>query len=141
LHCINSMGDAWTADYLKITGELDVDLRSNIAAEARAKIVYERLIQFTEDSGTICALQFIMTREIAHMKAFTATLESMGKNRFSIGSIPPTPELVNQFFDDSTGTGDSGEPNARGPWNTGSDWEIVEAPAFEIRAKRYSFFI
>src|SRR5712671_1686259 len=26
----NSMGDAWTADYLKITGELDVDLRSNI---------------------------------------------------------------------------------------------------------------
>src|SRR5579863_5721348 len=40
----NSMGDAWTADYLKITGELDVDLRSNIAAEARAKIVYERLI-------------------------------------------------------------------------------------------------
>ena len=32
--------------YLKITGELDVDLRSNIAAEARAKIVYERLINF-----------------------------------------------------------------------------------------------
>src|SRR6202171_6269918 len=25
----NSMGNAWTADYLKITGELDVDLRSN----------------------------------------------------------------------------------------------------------------
>jgi len=42
----NSTGDAWTADYLKITGELDVDLRSNIAAEARAKIVYERLINF-----------------------------------------------------------------------------------------------
>ena len=35
----NSMGNAWTSDYLKITGELDVDLRSNIAAEARAKIV------------------------------------------------------------------------------------------------------
>ncbi len=49
----NSMGDAWTADYLKITGELDVDLRSNIAAEARAKIVYERLINFTDDAGTI----------------------------------------------------------------------------------------
>ena len=47
----NSMGDAWTADYLKITGELDVDLRSNIAAEARAKIVYERLINFTRRSG------------------------------------------------------------------------------------------
>jgi Mn-containing catalase len=127
----NSMGNAWTADYLKITGELDVDLRSNIAAEARAKIVYERLIQFTDDAGTIRALQFLMTREITHMKAFTAALESMGKDRFSIGAIPPTPELVNQFFDDSTGVGDRGEPNARGPWNTGGDWQIVDAPAFK----------
>ena len=127
----NSMGDAWTADYLKVTGALDVDLRSNIAAEARAKIVYERLIQFTEDAGTIRALQFLMTREITHMKAFTAALESLGKGRFSIGAIPPTPGLVNQFFDDSTGTGDRGEPNARGPWNTGGDWQIVEAPAFQ----------
>ncbi len=68
----NSMGDAWTADYLKITGELDVDLRSNIAAEARAKIVYERLINFCDDPGTKDALQFLMTREITHTKAFTA---------------------------------------------------------------------
>jgi Mn-containing catalase len=127
----NSMGDAWTADYLKITGELDVDLRSNIAAEARAKIVYERLINFTDDQGTIDALQFLMTREITHMKAFTAALESLGKDRFSIGAIPPTPELVNQYFDDSTGTGDRGEPNARGPWNEGGTWELVEAPAFQ----------
>jgi len=126
----NSMGDAWTADCLKVTGELDADLRSDIAAEARAKIVYERLIQFTDDAGSIRALQFLMTREITHMKAFSAALESMGKNRFSIGGIPPTPELVNQYFDDSTGTGDRGEPNARGPWNTGGDWEIVEAPRF-----------
>ena len=126
----NSMGDAWTADYLKITGELDVDLRSNIAAEARAKIVYERLINFTDDAGTIDALQFLMTREITHMKAFTAALESLGKDRFSIGSIAPTAELVNQYFDDSTGLGDRGEPNARGPWNEGGDWELVEAPAF-----------
>jgi Mn-containing catalase len=126
----NSMGDAWTADYLKITGELDVDLRSNIAAEARAKIVYERLINFTDDAGTIDALQFLMTREITHMKAFTAALESLGKDRFSIGSIAPTAELVNQYFDDSTGVGDRGEPNARGPWNEGGDWELVEAPAF-----------
>jgi Mn-containing catalase len=90
----HSMGNAWTADYLKITGELDVDLRSNIAAEARAKIVYERLINFTDDAGTRDALQFLMTREITHMKAFTAALDSLGKPQFSIGKIPPTPILV-----------------------------------------------
>ena len=51
MNLFNSEGNAWTADYLKITGELDVDLRSNIAAEARAKIVYERLINFCRDAG------------------------------------------------------------------------------------------
>ncbi len=127
----NSMGNAWTADYLKITGELDVDLRSNIAAEARAKIVYERLINFTTDAGTKDALQFLMTREITHMKAFTAALESLQKPRFSIGRIPPTPGLVDQFFNDSTGEGEDGEIDARGPWNEGGDWTRVEAPAFQ----------
>ncbi len=95
---MNSMGDAWTADYLKITGELDVDLRSNIAAEARAKIVYERLIDLCDDPGSKDALQFLMTREITHMKAFTAALESLGKDRFTIGNIPPTPVLVEPIF-------------------------------------------
>jgi Mn-containing catalase len=127
----NSMGNAWTADYLKITGELDVDLRSNIAAEARAKIVYERLINFCRDSGTKDALQFLMTREITHMKAFSAALESMGIPPFAIGRIAPTPKLVDQYFNDSTGGGDHGEIDARGPWNEGGTWEFVEAPAFQ----------
>jgi Mn-containing catalase len=69
-----------------------------------------------------------MTREITHMKAFTAALESMGKGAFSIGKIPPTPVLVDQYFNDSTGEGDEGETDARGPWNEGGDWQIVEVP-------------
>jgi len=133
----NSMGDAWTADYLKVTGELDVDLRSNIAAEARAKIVYERLINFCEDPGTRDALQFLMTREITHMMAFTAALESLGKDRFSIGKIAPTAGLVDQYFNDSTGDGDRGDADARGPWNEGANWEYVPAPAFqEFKSER-----
>jgi Mn-containing catalase len=131
VNLFNSMGNAWTADYLKITGELDVDLRSNIAAEARAKIVYERLINFCRDAGTKDALQFLMTREITHMRAFTLALESMGKPPFSIGKIAPTPKLVDQFFNDSTGEGDRGEVDARGPWNEGEPWEFVESPAFQ----------
>lgn len=136
VNLFNSQGNPWTADYLKITGELDVDLRSNIAAEARAKIVYERLINFCDDVGTKEALQFLMTREITHMKAFAAALDSLGKDRFSIGQVPPTPGVVNQYFNDSTGPGDNGDVDARGPWNQGGDWEYVEAPAFrELRDK------
>jgi Mn-containing catalase len=135
VNLFNSQGDAWTADYLKITGELDVDLRSNIAAEARAKIVYERLINFCDDAGTKDALQFLMTREITHMKAFTLALESLGKPRFSIGEIPPSRDLVNQYFNDSTGEGDNGETDTRGPWNQGGDWEYVESPVVVTNGK------
>ena len=131
VNLFNSMGTAWTADYLKITGELDVDLRSNIAAEARAKIVYERLINFCRNSGTKDALQFLMTREITHMRAFTIALETMGKPPFSIGRIAPTPALVDQYFNDSTGEGNQGEVDSRGPWNEGEPWEYVESPALQ----------
>ena len=131
VNLFNSQGNPWTADYLKITGELDVDLRSNIAAEARAKIVYERLINFCDDAGTKDALQFLMTREITHMRAFALALESMSKPAFSIGRIAPTPGLVNQFFNDSTGAGDHGEIDTRGPWNEGTDWVFVESPAIQ----------
>jgi Mn-containing catalase len=130
VNLFNSQGNPWTADYLKITGELDVDLRSNIAAEARAKIVYERLINFCDDAGTKDALQFLMTREITHMKAFAAALDTLDKPRFSVGRIAPTAGLVDQFFNDSTGSGDHGEIDTRGPWNEGEEWEFVEAPAF-----------
>lgn len=47
----DSVGNAWTENCLKIAADAAVDLRSNIAAEARAKIVYERLISFTQDTN------------------------------------------------------------------------------------------
>ena len=127
----NSMGNPWTADYLKITGEMEVDLRSNIAAEARAKIVYERLIDYTVDPGTKEALQFLMTREITHMKAFQLALESLGRGPLDIGDLPPTPGIVDVYFNDSTGSGEHGEHDATGPWNTGGDWQIENNPAFQ----------
>ena len=123
----NSQGNAWTADYLKISGELDVDLRSNIAAEARAKIVYERLIDHTDDPGTIDTLQFLMTREITHLKAFTAALESMEKSPFSIGFLKPTPGIVDEYFNASTGDGDEGDSDLRGPWQTSFGLHPVES--------------
>jgi Mn-containing catalase len=122
----NSVGTAWTADYLKVTGDLAVDLRSNIAAEARAKIVYDRLINFTEDVGTQEALQFLMTREITHMRSFAAALESMEKPAYSIGTIAPTPALVDEYFNASTGEGDLGKDYV-GPWNEGSGLHIVNS--------------
>src|SRR5690606_33463279 len=45
----NSGGVPWSAAYIDTIGEPSADLRSNIAAEARAKSIYERLINVTDD--------------------------------------------------------------------------------------------
>src|ERR1700733_2247363 len=122
----DSLGNAWTSKYVQVTGELDVDLRSNIAAEARAKIVYERLIDHTDDPGSIDTLQFLMTREITHMKAFTAALDSLEKPMFSIGQLQPTPGIVDEYFNGSTGDGDEGDTDMRGPWESSYGLHVVE---------------
>jgi Mn-containing catalase len=55
----------------------------------------------------------------------------MGKPAFSIGRLAPTPGLVDQFFNDSTGAGDHGEIDTRGPWNEGGDWVFTDSPAIQ----------
>ena len=46
---VNSAGVPWTGAYIDATGDITVDLRSDMAAESRAKIVYEYLLKFTDD--------------------------------------------------------------------------------------------
>ena len=89
---VNSSGVPWTAAYVDSIGEPTADLRSNIAAEARAKLVYERLITVTDDPGIKDALRFLMTREIAHQKSFEKALHSIQPN-FPPGKQPGDPPL------------------------------------------------
>jgi Mn-containing catalase len=115
----NSGGVPFTSAYIDTIGEPTADLRSNIAAEARAKIVYERLINLTDDSGVKEALGFLMTREIAHQKSFEKALYSIAPN-FPPGKLPGMPQFASVYFNMSTGPGDE-----RGPWNQGEKWQFV----------------
>ena len=76
----NSAGVPWTAGYIDTIGDPTCDLRSNIAAESRAKMIYERLINTTDDPGVADALGFPMTREIAHQKSFEKALYAIEPN-------------------------------------------------------------
>lgn len=107
----NSGGQLWNAGYIDSIGEPTADLRSNIAAEARAKIVYERLIAVTHDPGVKEALGFLMTREIAHQKSFEKALYAISPN-FPPGKLPGKREFAGVYFNMSQGEGDR-----RGPWN------------------------
>jgi Mn-containing catalase len=114
---IDSAGVPWTAAYVDSKGDPTCDLRSNIAAESRAKIVYERLINITDDPGVKEALGFLMTREIAHQKSFEKALYAIEDN-FPPGKLPGIALYASAYVNTSQGDGDMD-----GPWNSGEQWD------------------
>lgn len=116
----NSSGVPWTAAYVDSRGEPTCDLRSNIAAESRAKIIYERLINITDDPGIKDALGFLMTREISHQKSFEKALYSITDN-FPPGKLQGVGPFADMYVNTSQGDGDT-----EGPWNAAPQFEKID---------------
>jgi len=123
----DSQGNPWSGAYVNANGDLTVDLRSNIAAESRAKIVYEYLLQFTDDQYVKETLKFLMTREVAHFQMFQAALETITPN-FPPGVHQSDPRYSNTYYNMSNGS------EVRGPWNQGispglgETWQYIDDP-------------
>ncbi|NJW52665.1 manganese catalase family protein [Salinimicrobium oceani] len=128
----DSNGNPWTSAYVTANGDLTVDLRSNIAAESRAKIVYEYLLQHTNDPHVKETLRFLMTREVAHFQMFQAALETIEPN-FPPGVLQSDPRYSNKYFNLSNGE------DVRGPWNEGKSpelgetWEYISDPIEHVK--------
>jgi Mn-containing catalase len=120
----------WTAAYIDSIGDPTCDLRSNIAAESRAKIIYERLINVTDDPGVKEALTFLMTREVAHQKSFEKALYAIEPN-FPPGKLPGDPRFANKYYSLSQSDGKKGA-GIEGPWNSGEQWERVDNRAAQM---------
>src|ERR1700759_1778688 len=127
----NSQGIPWCASYINSNGDLTVDLRTNLASESRAKLVYEHLMKFTDDPYIHETLSFLMTREVTHYKMFEAALESI-PNNFPPGVLASDPRVTQQVYNLSDGA-------VRGPWNQGEipgmgkDFVYVENPIQQAR--------
>ena len=115
----DSNGNPWTASYVMGMGDLTVDLRSNIAAESEAKMVYENLMKFTDDVLVKESLRYLMTREVAHYQMFEAALNSI-KDNFPPGILQSDPKFSNKYFNMSKGE------DATGPWNKGKSPQFIE---------------
>jgi Mn-containing catalase len=126
---VDASGNFWTGAFVNVNGEPTVDLRSNIAAESRAKIVYEYLKQFTDDPGVQDTLTFLMTREVTHFQQFTAALNELPVN-FPPGQLPGDNRFQNVAFNMSNGDGSVRGPwnEGQGPWPQGMEWEYIEKP-------------
>jgi Mn-containing catalase len=129
----DSRGVPWNGTYVNANGDLTVDLRSNMGAESRAKIVYEYLMKFTDDPYVKETLTFLMTREVAHFQMFQAALETIQPN-FPPGVLQADPRHSNTYFNMSNGSA------VRGPWNEGTSpelgetWQYIEDPIAHVEA-------
>jgi Mn-containing catalase len=128
----DSHGVPWSGAYVNAMGDLTVDLRSNIGAETRAKMVYEYLMKFTDDPLVKESLRFLMTREVAHFQMFEAALDSIQPN-FPPGILQSDPRFSNAYFNMSDGEEYSG------PWNEGTspefgeEWKYIQDPKKHVR--------
>jgi Mn-containing catalase len=128
----NSQGVPWSGAYVNANGDLSVDLRSNIAAESRAKIVYEYLLQFTDDPYVQETLRFLMTREIAHFQMFGAALATIQPN-FPPGVLQGDPRQTHTYYNMSNGASARGPWNeGQGPWPDGEHWVYIDDPVRHV---------
>lgn len=128
----DSQGNPWSGTYVNANNDLTVDLRSDIAAESRAKIVYEYLLQFTDDPYVQDTLRFLMTREVAHFQMFSAALETIQPN-FPPGVLQGDPRYSHEYFNMSNGASARGPWNeGQGPWPEGEHWEYIDDPVKHV---------
>ena len=66
----NASGYLWTAAYVNETGDAAADILSDIAAEQRAKVVYQYLYRQIDDKGVRETIDFLLNREEAHNTMF-----------------------------------------------------------------------
>lgn len=66
----NPEGVPFTTAYVDTTGDFIADIESDMAAEQRARAVYEHLIDLTDDIDVIKPLSFLRQREVVHYQRF-----------------------------------------------------------------------
>lgn len=77
-------GVPFSTTLFAITGDPIVDLTENLAAEEKARIVYERLMDLTDDPAVLAPLSFLREREVIHFQRFGELLSKyneMFKNK------------------------------------------------------------
>lgn len=76
-------GYSWTADYISTTGDPIADLEEDLAAEQKARAVYENLINQTDDPDIIGPLLWLRQREVVHYNRFKELSDEYKKKGYN----------------------------------------------------------
>ena len=78
----NADGETFSIKYINTTGDPLAELSENMAAEQKARAVYENLINMTDDKDVIDVLLFLRQREIVHFNRFKELYEEYKKKGY-----------------------------------------------------------
>ena len=81
LYPTDANGVPFTASYFASTGDPVADLSEDMAAEQKARAVYENLIDLTDDPDVLGPLLFLRQREVIHFDRFKQLYEEY-KNKY-----------------------------------------------------------
>ena len=88
----SASGMAFSAQTLQVTGDPIADLQEDLAAEQKARMTYEKLIDLcADDPDVVDPLRFLREREIVHFQRFGEALnniqDKLSKTKFYMNQI------------------------------------------------------
>ncbi|MCK8816454.1 manganese catalase family protein [Natroniella sulfidigena] len=111
----NASGSPFTGNFINVTGDIAADILSNIAAEQRAKVVYEYLYRQIDDEGVRETIDFLLNREEAHNALFREALNKIQNEERSSNQDFGVTEDSRLYFDLSTPGRYFEDPNPSAP--------------------------
>ncbi len=75
IYPVDASGVPFTATYFAVTADPIADLMEDMAAEQKARAVYENLIDLTTDENVLAPLLFLRQREVVHFNRFKELYE------------------------------------------------------------------
>ena len=83
LYPVDSNGVPFTVSYFATTGDPLADLSEDMAAEEKARVVYENLIDLTDDKEIKGILLWLRQREVVHFNRFKELYDYYKQNKIS----------------------------------------------------------
>jgi spore coat protein JC len=63
-------GTPWTAATMQVKGDVVCDLNEDLAAEQKARVVYDNILRLSDDPDVNNVIRFLREREIVHYQRF-----------------------------------------------------------------------
>lgn len=67
---VNASGVPFTAAYIAVKGDVIADLTEDLAAEQKARTVYDNILRFADDPDVRDPIKFLRAREVVHFQRF-----------------------------------------------------------------------